>query len=63
MQHTTISPSRVPPPGDPAVRAFYDSQRDDPKWRVESAEEQAVIAHLRGWCHSSHLCPLCAVPS
>lgn len=27
---------------------------------VETAEEFAAIAHLRGWCHNSVECPICA---
>ena len=30
--------------------------RDD---RVETPEEFAAIAHLRGWCHDMNECPIC----
>ncbi len=28
--------------------------------RAESAAEEAVIGHLRGWCHNSAECGICA---
>lgn len=28
---------------------------------IETPEEEALIAHMRGWCHNSLTCALCAV--
>lgn len=33
--------------------------QEDPKWMAVTVQEQALIAHVRGWCHHGPTCALC----